>query len=474
MRFPYLSLSAKLLILSMLLVMITQILICVPLIARYRYEWLSMHINEAHIIFLAAPTYGNGIGTNDIVFNYINSYAIAIRQNDELTVFPNQEMPPVIDAYFELWNVSYFTLIKDALALMVHQHNRIIEVHTQAPWDPTISLSMIMNEHPLYEDITNFMERLIILTFFSSLIVAGLIYFLLNRSFIYPMHAMIKSMILFHHNPNNPEAIMSPNQRNDELGIAQHELASMQATLLTALRQKERLATLGTAVAKINHDLSNILQSALLLSERLIKSDDPAVLQVLPRLIISLDRATELCTQILSYSRDGVFPLRRSTFSLAVLVDEVGADILALQHKYINEHRYVKTTDLVWTTQVAPEMIMYADRGQLARALMNLGRNALQAGATQVDVTAEIEEQYLHIIVSDNGSGLSSGAQEDLFQPFAGTMSGTGLGLAIAREILRAHGGDLRLLDPITMTISASTAFVMELPADVIILEKDK
>ena len=53
-------------------------------------------------------------------------------------------------------------------------------------------------------------------------------------------------------------------------------------------------------------------------------------------------------------------------------------------------------------------------------------------------------------------------------------MSGTGLGLAIAREILRAHGGDLRLLDPITMTISASTAFVMELPADVIILEKDK
>ncbi len=63
--------------------------------------------------------------------------------------------------------------------------------------------------------------------------------------------------------------ILKPSERQDELGIAERELAGMQGVLADTLRQQRRLADLGLAVSKINHDLRNILASAQLISDRL-------------------------------------------------------------------------------------------------------------------------------------------------------------------------------------------------------------
>ena len=69
----------------------------------------------------------------------------------------------------------------------------------------------------------------------------------------------------------------------------------MQETVRQALRQKERLAALGTAVAKINHDLRNILSTARLVSDGLADSAAPEVRRVTPRLVAAIDRAVALC-----------------------------------------------------------------------------------------------------------------------------------------------------------------------------------
>ena len=77
----------------------------------------------------------------------------------------------------------------------------------------------------------------------------------------------------------------------------------MQIELSSALHQKSRLASLGLAVSKVNHDLRNMLTSALIASERLANSADPRVSKALPRLERALDRAVRLAQDVLTYGR---------------------------------------------------------------------------------------------------------------------------------------------------------------------------
>jgi signal transduction histidine kinase len=103
-----------------------------------------------------------------------------------------------------------------------------------------------------------------------------------------------------------------------------------------------------------------------------------------------------------------------------------------------------------------------ADRDQLYRVFSNLLRNAVEAGATRVEVAAETVTGRLALSLVDDGPGLPPRARDNIFQPFAGTVKqgGTGLGLAIARDLVRAHGGDITLLG----TDANGTAFRIELP----------
>ncbi|MDP6786350.1 MAG: ATP-binding protein [Rhodospirillales bacterium] len=101
-----------------------------------------------------------------------------------------------------------------------------------------------------------------------------------------------------------------------------------------------------------------------------------------------------------------------------------------------------------WRNEVPAELEVNADREQLFRVLGNLGRNACQAGTATLGATAEDNAESVTLDIIDDGPGLTPRARESLFQPFAGSTrtGGSGLGLVIARDIMRAHGGDIALL----------------------------
>ena len=106
---------------------------------------------------------------------------------------------------------------------------------------------------------------------------------------------------------------------------------------------------------------------------------------------------------------------------------------------------------------------MRADRDQLFRVLLNLSRNAVEAGANRVTISAHNGDKRVVIDVADDGPGLPPKARANLFRPFAGSArpGGMGLGLAIAREIARAHGGDITL----GHSGADGTLFQLSLPA---------
>ena len=111
-----------------------------------------------------------------------------------------------------------------------------------------------------------------------------------------------------------------------------------------------------------------------------------------------------------------------------------------------------------WIGAVERGLMVDADPDQLFRILLNLARNALQAldgrdakdpGRDQIRITGRREGAVVVIEVSDTGPGLSERARAHLFEAFQGsTRTGSaGLGLAIAAELVRAHGGEIRLVE---------------------------
>src|SRR5207302_1844524 len=93
------------------------------------------------------------------------------------------------------------------------------------------------------------------------------------------------NMMRFRDDPENPARVIAVSRRQDEVGLAERELAGMQRDLASMLQQKNHLAALGLAVSKINHDLRNLLTSAQLFSEGLTSLPDPRV-----RVLLNLAR----------------------------------------------------------------------------------------------------------------------------------------------------------------------------------------
>jgi signal transduction histidine kinase len=221
----------------------------------------------------------------------------------------------------------------------------------------------------------------------------------------------------------------------------------MQRDLASMLHNKSRLAALGLAVSKINHDLRNLLSSAQLFSDRLAGIDDPQVQRFAPKLMRSLERAIAFCQSTLSYGAAQEPPPDRKAIPFETLVEEV-RDTLVVQPE----------SAIRWIFSIERGMTLDADHDQLLRVMINIARNAIQALETrapnepsrdQFRITGRREGAVAVIELSDTGPGLSEKARTNIFKAFSSSTraGGTGLGLAIAAELVQAHGGEIRLVD---------------------------
>ncbi|PGH52952.1 histidine kinase [Azospirillum palustre] len=465
------SLSAKLLLLTILFVLLAEVLIYAPSIARFRMSYLEERLAAAHIAALSVEAAPDLMVTKELqakLLAYTGTHVIDLIQPGARVYMLSRPMPPQADAVYDLRGTGMGMQFVDAgnalwLALegalangIGPQRNRVIRVIDRSPNDPAQRVEVTMDERPLIDAMLDFSRRILAVSVAISLIAAILVYVTLHALLVRPMRRLTAGVVAFRRDPDGAPPLV-PGTRGDEIGVAERELAAMQGTVRAALRQRERLATLGTAVAKINHDLRGILSTASLLSERLTESADPEVRRVTPRLVASLDRAVELCSQTLSFTRDGVLPPSPAPTDLRRLVEEVGAEVLATARPDGGR------VEADWVNDIPTGTLAQVDAAQLGRALVNLGRNAVQAGADRVRLSIQAgQADRLTLTVADNGPGLAPRARENLFQPFAGSAraGGVGLGLAIARELLRAHGGELRLVE----SDAAGTAFALDIP----------
>lgn len=443
------SLSARLLLLTVSFVMLAEVLIFAPSIGRYRLTYFETKLDTAHLAIRALDATPDGMVSEELeqeLLRHVGAYAIAVKRGDVRQVLAG-EMPPMADETVRMSEDGFLPLIAAALEELATGQPRILRVVGSSPKESGIEIEILIDSDPLKREMIDFAWRIFLLSVVISAITATLVFLSLQWLLVRPMRRITGSMMEFSQAPEDGSRIIQPSGRTDEIGMAEAVLADMQRALQSALGQQKHLAALGAAVAKINHDLRGILSTALLVSDRLDRSDDPDVRTATPLLFSAIDRAVALCSRTLDYVREGGPELRKSPFRLAALV----AEVLASQ-----------PGDARLASSVPDDMIVQADRDELFRILANLTRNAVEAGASEITLTARQGPDSVELVVSDNGPGLPERARDGLFKPFQGSarIGGTGLGLAIAREIAVAHGGNLSLLE----TGDDGTTFLLTLP----------
>ncbi|WP_334065270.1 sensor histidine kinase [Limimaricola cinnabarinus] len=452
------TLSGRFLALTTVFVMLAEVLIFVPSVARFREDYLQLRLERAQIAslaLLASETLDAELEAE--LLENAGVYNVVLRRDEVRQLALSSPLPEPIHATYDLRDVSALTLIRDAMGTLLDADERIIRVIGDPVQQGGLLIEVTMDEKPLREEMIEYGLRILLLSAVISVVTAALLFAAVQAFLVVPIKRVVGQIRSYADAPEDARRIISPRASLRELREAETALQAMETQLTGALRQKDRLAQLGSGVAKVSHDLRNILTSAQLFADRLDSSEDPLVKRMAPKLVGSISRAVSLCESTLAFGRAEEPPPRLARFELAPLVSEV-----------IEAERLAAGDDAIaFAAQVPPGLVLRADSEQLFRVLSNLVRNARQAiaatgAAGRVTVSAHEEDEAWSIRIEDTGPGLPPRAREHLFSAFRGgvTKGGTGLGLAIAAELVRGHGGRLEL----ARSDETGTAFEIHLP----------
>ena len=442
---PTLGLSWRVLSLVVVAVMTAEVLLFLPSLARFRVAYMEQLIESGTLAALALDATPDNMVTDEVKRALLNNArvdAVVVVETNRakralLNIPPSPEMQT-----FNLKERSSLGSIWDALVAMTRDGAHYMRVGGQSMRLPNAMVWIVIDELPMRLAMYHYAGTVLLLSVMVAMFTAALLWLALHWLVVRPLQNLAGDMTAFRRAPEGPGTERPPTKRNDELGIVDREFQNLQRELRASLRQKSRLAEVGAASNKINHDLRNMLSTARLLSDRLARSDDERTRALAPTILNTIDRAARLASDALEYVRDHPTP-RMEEFDLSDLVDEVG---VALQ-----EAGEDRDPNLLrdWRDEIVGECRVTADRDLLYRVMVNLGRNAFDAGATEVSVRARARGDLMSIDIADNGPGVPPAVASQLFRPFTtgGRASGTGLGLAIARDLVRAHGGDIALME---------------------------
>ncbi|WP_299612546.1 sensor histidine kinase [uncultured Tateyamaria sp.] len=452
------SLSGRFLILTTIFVMLAEILIFVPSIARFREEYLQNRLERAQIASLA-------LLADDMIDSELEEellenagvFNVVLRRDEVRQLMLASPMPQPIDGTFDLREGTAPVLIRDALMRIVQTENQVIRVIGAPTREAGLLIEVTMETAPLRAAMIDYGIRILVLSAVISIVTAFLLFIAVRAILVKPIRGVVGHMQRYAAAPEDARRIITPNAGVTELREAEEALRSLQTELISALRQKDRLAQLGGAVSKISHDLRNILTSAQLFTDRIETSEDPLVRRMAPKLVGSITRAVNLCESTLAFGK-----AEEPSPSLMIFtLDDLVSDVLDSERLAVGDH------DLSLSENIPPLFSLRADPEQLFRVVSNLVRNARQAiiatgNPGEINVSAYEDADNWWIEIADTGPGLPPKAQEHLFQPFQGGVAkgGTGLGLAIASELIRGHGGALEL----DRTGPKGTVFSIRLP----------
>jgi len=447
------SLSFRLFLIAIASVLVIEAVIFVPSATRYRNDWLKDQIEAGRLAALALEAAPSRMVSEELEMDLLKSamvLAVAELYDErrDMILNPGEEIccTRQIVLYDETPDLSE---VGDTLGTFFAPDDRFLIIRA-AGSRPGRVIEVVADEKDLRQKLGRYGLNILGLSLIISITTGGLLYLMLLLTVVRPIRRVTESVEQIKDEPGSWKRRLSPTPRGDEIGRAQNALSDMEEAVSNAFRQQERLAQLGEAVAKINHDLRNSLATAQLVSDSLSRSEDPRVAKSLPRLERALERAINLASDTLKYGRSSVPDANVQSVRLFDIAEEAAAEALAAYG------------DITFANEVVPEATAKADPDHLHRICANLIRNAAEAMNGSGTISIGFDGAVLSIV--DTGPGLPEHARTNLFKAFAGSTrrDGTGLGLALSRDLARAMGGDLELGE----TSETGTRFVIVLPRE--------
>ena len=214
-------------------------------------------------------------------------------------------------------------------------------------------------------------------------------------------------------------------------------------TIFETQRQAHEQDSWTKLIRVLTHEIMNTVSPIASLSDALSKSMDEngqSELDVKTGLDTISDSSKNLIKFVETYRQlSGVARPVKKAVDLQELMDKV----ISLNSEFAASCNAVCT----YRPQEA-DLMIYADEGQISQIFINLVKNALQAGAKNIDISACMgKEDEVMIQVANDGEPIPVSAQEQIFVPFYTTKrEGSGIGLSISRQIMRQHNGSIDLL----------------------------
>jgi signal transduction histidine kinase len=452
------SLSGRFLILTVIFVMLAEVLIFVPSISRFREDYLLSRLEKAQLASLALLA--DDMLSEDLEAELLENagvFNVVLRRDQVRQLMLSSPMPQQVDQDFDLRDAPAIVLVKDAMARLLDPEPKIIRVLGAPSLNAGELIEVTMETADLRARMLDYGLRILVLSAVISVVTAVLLFLAVRVLLVKPIKGVVGHMQTYASAPEDARSVITPNSSLSELREAEEALHSLQTQLTHSLKQKERLAQLGGAVARVSHDLRNILTSAQLFTDRIEMSEDPTVKRMAPKLVNSITRAVSLCENTLAFGRAEEPAPTLTLFNLASLAGEVmEAERLA-----------IGDLEISLSEDIPAGLMLRGDPEQIYRVLANLVRNARQALAAtgkpgEINIQARSTEHDWLITITDTGPGLPPKARENLFKPFQGGVrkGGSGLGLAIVSELVRGHGGRLSL----QRSDETGTCFEIRLP----------
>ena len=214
-------------------------------------------------------------------------------------------------------------------------------------------------------------------------------------------------------------------------------------TIFEKQRQAHEQDSWTKLIRVLTHEIMNTVSPIASLSDALSKSmdkDGHSPLDVKAGLDTISDSSKNLIKFVETYRElSGVARPARKAIDLQELIDGV----MALNREYAASCGAVCS----YRPQEA-DLMIYADEGQISQILINLIKNALQADARHIDISARLgKDDEVIVLVANDGEPIPPSAREQIFIPFYTTKKeGSGIGLSLARQIMRQHNGSIELI----------------------------
>jgi signal transduction histidine kinase len=462
-----LGLAGRVLVITIGFVLMAMALFYAARLAAFRETWLHSKLALAETVVQAFDAGGATelppeLARKLLASVGVKSIAIPTASGGRVLAIPGE--PPAAAETVSLDNETFLDSVGRAFAALFAKPGTVIQVRDGSLPDEA-GVTVTLDQTPLIAALWRVSHTFLNISLMIAAVVTCVLWTALWQMVLRPVRRLTSNIIAFGEHPQDISRVIVPSGRHDEIGRAETALAAMQGSLAHELAQRKRLAELGMAVARINHDLRNMLTAAQLISDRLATIPDPLAQRLAPRLVATLDRAIQFCQATLTYGAAREQPPSRRRFDLSELVRQVAESARAENDDAIEYH-----------IDIPPRFEVYADPDHMLRVFENLARNAsqvlLQSKEPPDDRPRAIRfaairtESIALIEISDTGPGFPADLSERIFEPFHKSTSevGAGLGLAIAADLVSRNGGAITLAPAKADDFYCGARFLIKLP----------